>query len=829
MEQFGHWIVRRRVAILIATALLVGLAGALVPRTRIDGSSRNLLFSAPEVRQAFLRYARRWGSDRLMVLTVEAQGADGVFTGATLKYIQDLTDRLDAMEAVERSESLTSTSLLTAAGDTLQVRPVVPRPIPTTPAALSRVRREALASPLLRRLLVDDQGEMAAINLRMRYDETNPDVLLGNVRKVRRVLADLPRPAGIMVRQVGGPVLFEFADRLIRRDVWVLTLAPLGLVGLFLVIFFRTARGVLLPLATVAATSLATFGALAASGHAINLVTSMLPALVMVIGVADAVHVLVAHQEASREQRDPKKAAAATVARVGLPCLLTTLTTAVGFGSLALSEISQVREFGLFAALGVFLALFFSVVSLPALLATLPAPARAATAGRRRDLGQRLAGLQHHYGRLRHVVLAVGVLLAVLGATGLLRLKVESSVVTFLPRDHPVHADLKVVEERLTGTVPIVIHLWDRRAVHRQSSSPDAPPATPPAPAAPPAADPGAQEEELLDDPEDQEPEAAPGRAAAASQGREKLRDPRVLEAMDIFAAAVKKMPGVRKVVAISEYLKEVNRVMHGGAPGQFSLPSDRKVIATYLELVSGQDADAMENLISTNRAAANVTILTRAHGSAHLRQILDDIQKVLARPEIRSRLGPDVAVEVTGLGPLMASVADRIVAGQLKSCFVALGVICLMFVLVFWSVRTALMALVPNVLPILFTVGLMGWIGVSLNVTTVMIASIALGIAVDDTIHMLVRARRETLRTGDHLAGLGHALATSGQAIVITTFVVGGGFLVLLLASLIPPQRFGVLTALTMFVALAADLLLLPVLILWLKPWRKEIKRLAG
>ena len=727
MEKLGSWIVRRRVAIVAATALVMCATAALVPRTRIDASSRNLLFSAPEVRQAFLRYAQRWGSDRLMVLAVEA-GRGEIFTAEVLRYVQTLTDRLDALEAVERSESLTNTSLLVAAGDTLEVRPVVPRPVPGGGAALARVRRQALDSPLLRRLLVDDSGRMAAINLRLRYDETVPEVLLNSVRSVRRELDRLEKPAGVRVRQVGGPVLFEYADRLIRRDVWVLSLAPLLLVGLFLVVFFRSVRGVALPLATVAATSLATFGALAATGHAINLVTSMLPALVMVIGVADAVHVLVAHQEETRAGKGAEEAAAAAVARVGLPCLLTTLTTSVGFASLALSDISQVQEFGLFAALGVVLALIFSVVSLPALLAMLPAP-RAKNGGEGAGLSDWLAGLRHHYARLRWVVLAAGVLLALVGGSGLLHLRVESSVVTFLPRDHAVHADMMVVEQRLTGTVSVVVHLWDRKA---QEAAPA------PAPAEAPSGD-----EELLVDPDDDEPDLAPQRPAI--QRREKLRDPKVLQAMDLFAARVRRVPGVRKVVAISEYLKEVNRVMRGGGAGHYALPTDRRVIATYLELVSTQDADAMENLIAEDRASANVTILTRAHSSAELRGILDAIQKTLASPDIRGRLGADVAVEVTGLGPLMASVADRIVVGQLRSCFVALGVICLMFVLVFWSVRTALMALVPNVLPILFTVGLMGWIGVSLNVTTVMIASIALGIAVDDTIHMLVRARRET------------------------------------------------------------------------------------
>jgi predicted RND superfamily exporter protein len=333
---------------------------------------------------------------------------------------------------------------------------------------------------------------------------------------------------------------------------------------------------------------------------------------------------------------------------------------------------------------------------------------------------------------------------------------------------------------------------------------------------------------ERFDDPEDHEPSAADVLKRTSQARRERLRDPQVLAAIDRLTGAAMRVRGVRKVVSITEYLKEVNRVMHGGAVRHFTLPTDRRVIATYLELVAGQDAGALENLITTDRSAANVTIMSRAHSSADVRRILTAIEDELARPEIRSRLGADIAVDVTGLGPLLSSVADRIVAGQLKSCFLALGVICLMFVLVLWSLRTALVALVPNVLPILFTLGLMGWIGVTLNVTTVMIASIALGIAVDDTIHMLVRTRQETRRHGDHLAGLGQALASSGQAIVITTVVVGGGFLVLLLASLIPPRNFGWLTALTMAVALAADLLLLPVLILWLRPWHKQASRQA-
>jgi hypothetical protein len=208
------------------------------------------------------------------------------------------------------------------------------------------------------------------------------------------------------------------------------------------------------------------------------------------------------------------------------------------------------------------------------------------------------------------------------------------------------------------------------------------------------------------------------------------------------------------------------------------------------------------------------------AHSSKAMRDILGDVKKELQRKETTDALGRDVAVDVTGLGPLLSHVSDRIVASQLWSLFVALGVICVMLVLVLWSARVGLLAMLPNILPILLTVGLMGWLGVTLNITTVMIASIALGIAVDDTIHFLVRARSETRRTGDAEQGLDSALRSVGRALIFTTAVVSAGFLVLLLATLTPARHFGVFSAIAMVTALIADLVLLPMLLRWIRPW---------
>ena len=205
-----------------------------------------------------------------------------------------------------------------------------------------------------------------------------------------------------------------------------------------------------------------------------------------------------------------------------------------------------------------------------------------------------------------------------------------------------------------------------------------------------------------------------------------------------------------------------------------------------------------------------------------NVRTLIQSIHEHLGRADVKARLGPGVTVEVTGMAPMLAHVADRIVDGQIKSFFSALAIICLMMIGVLWSFRVGLLAMVPNVLPIVVTMGLMGWLGITLNVTTVMIASIALGIAVDDTIHVLFRARADTREAGgDHDAGVRSAVRSVGRAVVFTSLVLSGGFAILLLASLVPAANFGILVSFTMLTALLADLVLTPALVFALRPWR--------
>ncbi|MFH2005196.1 MAG: efflux RND transporter permease subunit [bacterium] len=902
MERLGQGIVKLRHPILLVTFAVVICAGVVLPRLTIDVSSRNLLFVDEAVRKKFNRYLDEWGTDRWHIMGVKFTKGDA-FTAERLAYIRWMTARLARIKGVLEVQSITNTAAMSAKGDELFIGPLVPDQIPRDPKALDEIRRRTLSSPLLRRSFVNDEGTMVALNMRLEEPGKDERKIMETAQVVERLRKTVSKPPHTELYVMGGPAMLATMYEIIRRDLWVLTLAPILLVGLILLVVFRSVRGALLPLAVVLSTGAITFGGMAASGHNVNLVTTMLPCLMMVIGVADVIHVLVQHREAVLDGLDPRAAVVETVKRVGLPVFLTSATTAVGFGSLVLSDVPQVREFGIFAAIGVMVAMLLSIVSVPAALCLLPQPrpgqAKRLTEG---AVSRALFRVYELARRRRWAVIAVSVAVAIFGGLGLLRLEAESSTREYLPKDHPLRTQFAMVESHLMGGVPVILHVQDRRplvaAAPRPETEAPAPlPAKAPtgegadelvddpeddlakdrpagAAAQPAPAPPAKTDDEVVDDPEDDlakdrparaaprpasapaparkaadevidDPEddlgakhvvAAKARAATSKpraraapppgkqrlRHRERLRDPQVLGVIDEISTRLSRLKYVRKVISITEYLKEVNRVMHGGDPKHFRLPTDRRVIAAYLEMAAGRDREGMERLVNWEYSKANVTVMCAWPNTRRIRRVLSEVNRYLARPDVKRRLGKDVTVEVTGVAPMLANVADKMVNGQIKSFFMALVIICIMMVAVLWSFRVGLLAMIPNVLPILLTMGLMGWLDITLNVTTVMIASIALGIAVDDTIHMLVRMRSESRQRGSHEEGVQRALQSVGRAVVFTSVVLSGGFAILLLASLVPAAHFGILIAFTMLTALLADLVLTPVLILWLKPWVK-------
>ncbi len=726
--------------------------GAFLPRLGIDSAMETIFDRDDPELALYDEFKRTFGEDEFVAVGLRAASGD-VFSAATLGRIRRITQAVEALPAelgVERVVSLTTVDDVRGTAAGIEVGPLVPAGALDDPALPARIRARTYANPLLVRNLVSEDGASTAVNVALVHrpgDRIYKERLVAAVREIveRERGPDEAFYAGI-------PVLTVYTSEHLRRDMAVFIPLTLLVIALVLGVTFRSAAGVLLPLLTVGLSVVWTLGLMGLLGRSVSILSSIVPSLLIAIGCAYAVHVLgQVHQE---EEPAPRERIAAAVRHVGLPVLLAALTTAVGFGSLATSDIDQVREFGGLSAFGILAAGVLAVLFVPAALVWLR-PRRLTADDQDLVRGPVLAGLERLAGwvlRRPRPVLAVAVVVVGLAAWGVLRIRVDTDYAANFPADSaPVRA-LLFMRHELSGERPINVVV----------------------------------------------------RARAA--GEDALLDPAALRRLDELEGLLAAHRLVGATVSIGGYLKNLHAAIQGRPLAEGTLPESADAAAQLLALY-GRPAELRRYLSADGRSA---TILGRSSiiSSEELLRFTGELVRVA-----RERWGDELEVTVTGSMYHLSKASIAVTVGQARSLVVATAVIFLLMLGVFRSLRLGLIALVPNALPILLNFALMGALGVTLNIGTSIMAAMALGVAVDDTIHFLARygsLRRELPVE----AAVRETMRTAGRHIVFTSVTNLCGFLVLTLSSFAPLVALGWLTALTMASALVADLVLLPALL---------------
>ena len=300
-------------------------------------------------------------------------------------------------------------------------------------------------------------------------------------------------------------------------------------------------------------------------------------------------------------------------------------------------------------------------------------------------------------------------------------------------------------------------------------------------------------------------------------QSPDSVIEPAVLRAIEATQRELETFPFVTVTQSLADLVKMMNRSMHGGDEAFYRIPDTRAEIAQYLMLVSmGDDRGGLDEFTDLNYSYTRISARMTTVGSNSLRGMIERVKDFAAKT-----FPAGIAAAPTGASVLYVDMERELVHGQLKSFTLAIVIIIFCVALLFGSARVGLYSIYPNVLPILMTLGLMGLVGIPINLATCMIPSIAIGIAVDDTIHFFSRFRREYNDRGRQNLpeALAHSLRTTGRAMYITSAVLFCGFMVLLVSNFVPNLYFGVFTALTMIWALAADLLTVPAMLMVLRP----------
>jgi predicted RND superfamily exporter protein len=786
---WGRFVVARPLVVFVLSLAAAAMAIAGLVWLRVDVTFESFLEADDPVLITYEQFAATFGRDERIVISVEpgaSLGPGGVFERGFLERLRALHEALEArVPHVEKITSLVNARDTRAEGDALVVEDFLD-PWPEDDAALATLRARAFDNPIFPGTLISRDGNATAITIELQFYST-ADVVLGeldgfdddgggdgspkppptrlsgeeteeSVTAVARVLAELEGPDFVLY-SAGMPITLQVLADVMARDMPRFLGLALAAIGLLLFVMFRRLVAAVVPVLIVGLTVAATFGLMGWSNHPMHVPTQVLPSLLVAACVGDSIHLLSIFYQRRVAGEHEHEALVHALGHAGLPVVLTTLTTAVGLASFATSDLAPVSAIGIFAPIGIMIALLLTLTLLPAIMVLVPmGEARSTDAVElRRGIDRTLVSVGLF--SMRHPIPIVVVVAAVsaVALSGALRLRLSHDPMTWFPDGTPIKDGTYHIDALLGGSVSFEV---------------------------------------VLERPD-------PGDA----------REPAVLQRIAALGEDFEKTPrdGYRagKAVSLADIVKEVHRALHEGRAEYAVVPDDPEAIAQELLLFESAGSDDLEDVVDGEMRTQRMSVRMPWRDSVHYRTFFE-----LAERDTLAALEPFGRATLTGVYAVLVRSIAAVVSSMANSYVFSFGGIAFMMMLLLGSLRWGLLAMVPNVFPILLTLGVMGYFGFPLDSFTLMIGAIALGVCDDDTIHAWHHIR--TLhRQGEPLdTAVAATLATTGRAALFASIVLSAGFLGFTLSSMWNLRNFGILTTLTIVFALASEFLLGPALL---------------
>ncbi len=784
---FHRMLTRRWPAVAFVLALTAGLS-VFAAKVKPDYSIEMFFPTFDQRRTDYERYKKDFPfEDARAILVVEAPD---LFTEAGIARIKAIEADFGKLEGVVDSQGLTT--MTDVAGDELDMR--MDKIVPDGPLdadALATIRTRATTDPLFRWTLAPPDGRATTIRVTLTREWASKEATRTKFLKAARKLIAkhdaLAKAAGARqhITMNGLPVIRSEFTEMITKDTGLLFPLALVVVLLLLWVTFRRLSDIMAALVTILFAVVWTTGVMGIFGIPISVLTQGTPIIVMIISISDTVHIVSRYKElaaeaAARGDAGGARAAIAEACRESaIPCLLTEVTIAGGFLALLSADMVMIREFGIATAAGMLLAWLSNVTVLPLALSffkrrgveSLAKDAKPSAAAR--VFGRFIGWVERVITKRPGRVVAVFALVCAAAATvGIVRVGRQYYSYDDLRPDSQLARNLRYVEASHGGTVPMAIHI-----------------------------EPTTRAEDAMHEPE-----------ALALVDRIEQRLERE------FPAEVK------NAGSIASYMRKAHAKLAGAElAAENPLPQTRKLIAQ--ELLALDDPRALRDFLSSDHATASVFVMMPDSGSARATKIIGALERGFA-DEMKAH--PSYRVTLTGIYGIADGIYRSLVGGLARSLAIAILVSFLIFCLVLRSWRLALIALIPNLLPLLFTFGIMGALGIDIKPSTVIIFSITLVIADDDTIQYLTRFRRlykELQAKGElaadklHEAAALGTLRETGLPMFVTSVAVTIGFLTLLFSQFLGLANFGLLIGVSLLSAVFADLFLSPLLLMRIRP----------
>ena len=765
--RIAAFVIKFRITLMVTLLVATSFMGYHASKVQLSYEFTNAIPTDNPKYQAYQSFRKLFGEDgNLMVIGVQTKD---FFSEPFFRDYATLVKDIEKVQGVENVLSIPGA--ITLAPDTAARKMVTVKLLPDANAGIDSFRDQFTALPFYKGFLYNAESESYLMALRIDKKVLNSAKRTGVVKDILALSDDFGKKHSIEMHYSGLPLIRTMMAAQVQDEMRLFLILSFVLTAVILFLFFRSGVAVVTSLLVVAVGVIWSLGTITLLGYKITLLTALIPSLIVVIGIPNCVYFLNKYHAEYHKFPHKVRALLRMTERMGIVTLFTNLTAAIGFGVFFFTKSTILKEFGLVAGINIMAIFDISLIVIPALFSFLnPPKGRHTSYLESKWVNKLLITLTRWVFNHRMWVYAVTVCICSVSLAGVLRLQSVGHIVDDLPKDGKVFQDLKFFEKNFRGVMPLEIVIDTKK------------------------------------------------------KGGVTLK---VMTNMDELVAYLNTFPEIGHSLAISEGIKFVRQAFNGGDSIYYSMPTiDAIELQPYLT-AKGDKKSQFTRLLSafmdSTRQKTRISVNMADVGSKRLPVLLDSI-----RPKVYELFDTSrYEVTFTGTSVVFLEGSKFIINSLRDSLILAFLMIFGCMIVLFRSWKILVISMVVNIVPLLITAGIMGWMGIPVKPSTVLVFSVALGITIDVTIRFLVNFKQELQRHDDGIANnVERTIRDTGLSIIYTSLILIAGFGVFALSDFDGTKSLGYLTSLTLLLAMVTNLTLQPALLLWMD--KAEKKRAA-
>jgi len=756
-------ILRNRFWNLSILALLTIFMAFMATRVHMSYEMTQMLPTSDSTSIVYDNFKKQFGQDG-SVLFMGIQ-SDSLFHLNVFNEWYDLTNEIKEVDGVEEVVSISR--LFHLSKDTVKSKfaflPVVPYK-PRTQGELDTIKQLIYSLPLYNGLLINQKSGATLMMVTLDKKKLNTKSRVALIEDICAVSQKFQEKTKVEIHYSGLPYIRTVTSKKVQNELQLFVLLAMLVASLALYFFFRSFKAVIFPMIIVVMSVIWTIGTVGLFGYKITILTGMIPPLLIIIGVENCIFLLNKYHYEYRLHGNKVKALTRTILRIGRANVLTNATTAIGFATFIITGNKALIEFGVVASINVFVSFVLSLILIPIFFSYLKPPHASQikyldnrTTGKLLGFNER--AVLYHRKFIYFTVLGV----VLFGALGVGLLKTTGNIVDDIPKKDRLYQDMMFFEKHFNGIMPFEI---------------------------------------VIDSGKD--------------KGILKLS---FLKKIDKLQNELSNYKELSRPLSVVEVVKFAKQAFYNGNPEYYALPDNNEMafMASYLPEMKSKKRTLLNSFVDTNLRKTRISVQMANIGSKDIERIQNEL-----KPKIDSIFNPSkYKVDITGTSVVFLKGTNYLITNLIESLIFAIIIIALLMAFLFASIRMIMLSMIPNLIPQLVTAAMMGYLGIPLKPSTILIFSIALGITVDNTIQFLSRYRLELkLNNGNIRESVVFALGETGYSILYSSTILVLGFSMFTLSTFGGTQAMGFLISFTMLTAMFCNLFVLPSLLLTLDKW---------